>query len=73
MFDASFKLSPLAKNGFGLYTFICGQNVFVNLPTGSGKSLIFPCVAKSRNAPMLQCQKLKADKGRFKLIQSVLL
>ena len=55
MFVASFKLSPLEKSSFGLYTFICGQNVFVNLPTGSGKSLIFPGVAKSRNARMLQC------------------
>ena len=51
----SCKLSPLGKSSFALYTFICGQNVFVNLPTGSGKSLIFPGVAKSRNARMLQC------------------
>ena len=66
MFVASFKLSPLEKSSFGLYT-----------------------VAKSRNAQMLQCQKLKAgilkpgstkikhrtDKGWSvsRLIQSVLL
>ena len=29
-----------------LYGFICGEEVFVNLPTGSGKSLIFQVTLK---------------------------
>ena len=37
-----FNVSSLKESQFqALYSFICGEEVFVNLPTGSGKSLIF--------------------------------
>ena len=37
-----FNVSSLKEGQFqALYSFICGEEVFVNLPTGSGKSLIF--------------------------------
>ena len=37
-----FSVSSLKEIQFqALYSFICGEEFFVNLPTGSGKSLIF--------------------------------
>ena len=37
-----FNISSLQENQFqALYSFVCGEDVFVNLPTGFGKSLIF--------------------------------
>ena len=37
-----FNVSSLKESQFqALYSFICGEEVFVNLPSGSGKSLIF--------------------------------
>lgn len=37
-----FKITSLTENQFeSVYSFICGREVFVSLPTGSGKSVIF--------------------------------
>ena len=37
-----FNVPSLRESQFqALYSFICGEEVFVNLPTGCGKSLIF--------------------------------
>ena len=44
-----FNVSSLKESQFqALYSFICGEEVFVNLPTGSGKSLIFQLAPLAR-------------------------
>ena len=37
-----FKIKSLTENQFeSIYSFICGREVYISLPTGSGKSVIF--------------------------------
>ena len=55
------NLPPEQENA--LREFLGGQNIFVNLPTGNGNSLIFQCLASDhcgcsvRKASWFQCSR----------------
>ena len=64
-----FNVSSLKESQFqALYSFICGEEVFVNLPTGSGKSLIFqlaPLVHMWMHEHILSTGDLRHQYGIF--------
>ena len=64
-----FNVSSLKESQFqALYSFICGEEVFVNLPTGSGKSLIFqlaPLVHTWMHEHILSTGDLRHQYGIF--------
>ena len=61
-----FNVSSLKESQFqALYSFICGEEVFVNLPTGSGKSLIFSTRATRTHVDALSAGDLRHQYGIF--------
>ena len=60
----SFKVPNLYSDQFdALYNFLCGRDVFVNKPTGSGKSIIFQ-MAPFAEMALAKCEDANVWKNR---------